>query len=352
MLLLLYLALFGKQRAPSGLVITLVLFEIIVVNTSIALNGAASNPFASVLLVPLILGLVWLPVLPGLVVLAISVVAQAMQLMAPISDHHGAMMQSHAQGMIGSFIVTSCMIAAVVHFFKYQLKVKQAAIQQLRERQLRDEQLLAIGTAAAQLTHDAATPVQSMQLLLEELQDSPGSPDLSELQMQFDILQALLSNWRDVANEVRAAKVSDFSVQSILNSARHIVRLSRPETEVNWPSPENAYEQVYITADRTLVPAIASIIINACDAANLHHNNTVNIQSDLQGESWQLSIDNPSDNDNPLHSNLGAKIVSSENGSGVGAVLSNATVEKFRGTVHWQYEQARVHTTITLPVTT
>lgn len=349
MLLLLYLALFGKHRAPAVIVLALVLFEIIVLNTSIALNGAASNPFSSVLLVPLILGLIWLPLIHGLIVLVVSAIAQGMQLLAPVSDHHGAMMQSHAQSMIVSFIVTSCLIAAVIHFFKYQLRLKQAAIQQMRERQLRDEQLLAIGTAAAQLTHDAATPVQTMKLLIEELEDAPDSPDLAELITQFNILQTLLNNWREVADEVREAKVSNIPISVILNSTRHIVRLSRPEANVHWPAADPAIEQVTIEADRTLVPALASIVINACDGAK-QHKGCVNIIARISDGDWSLTVDNPHDDTMPLHNSLGSKMLTSETGLGIGAVLSNATVEKFNGSVHWQHKESRILTTVKLPV--
>lgn len=331
------------------LVLALVLFEIIILNTSIALNGAASNPFSSVLLVPLILGLIWLPAFPGLIVLVVSVIAQGMQLLAPVSDHHGAMMQSHAQSMIVSFIATSCLITAVIHFFKYQLRLKQAAIQQMRERQLRDEQLLAIGTAAAQLTHDAATPVQTMQLLIEELEDAPDSPDLAELVTQFNILQTLLGNWREVADEVRDAKLSIIPIPVILDNTRHIVRLSRPEANVHWPAIDATIKQATIEADRTLVPALASIVINACDGAK-QHEGSVNINTSIADRRWVLTVDNPHDDAMPFHNNLGSKMMTSETGLGMGAVLSNASIEKFNGSVHWQHKESHILTTIKLPL--
>ena len=52
MLLLLFLLIFGRRRIPTGITLLLALLEIGLVNLSIALNGAASNPFSSILLVP------------------------------------------------------------------------------------------------------------------------------------------------------------------------------------------------------------------------------------------------------------------------------------------------------------
>ena len=132
---------------------------------------------------------------------------------------------------------------------------------------------------------------------------------------------------------------------------QHVVRLSRPEIAVDWPLMENVPESATVNADPTLVPALASIVINACDAAGKHEDNKVTVHSECAGSNWLLRINNPHDGTTPLHSKLGARILESETGLGLGAVLSNATVEKFEGNVHWQCESSQIITTIQLPVT-
>mgnify|MGYP000091049371 FL=1 len=346
MLLLLFLLIFGRRRIPAGFTLFLALLEIGLVNVFIALNGAASNPFSSILLVPLVLSLMLLPFKAGFVVLAVSMAGQSLQLIVPAAGHHSAMMQNHAQGMVLSFVLTSLLVTTVIFYFRLQLGTKTAAIQQLRERQLRDEQLLAIGTAAAQLTHDAATPVQTMRLILEELQESLDENLLIELEGQFYQLETLLKNWRDVADDVRESRTSLFEPATLITSIRHLLLLARPEAEVSWPPRLSVDGSV--KGDRTLIPALANIVINACDAAS---GGAVTVSVGAEQSVYRLTVTNPINNDNPFPKELlGSRFIQSESGFGVGAVLSNATIEKCGGKVSWENHASRVTTVIALPL--
>ncbi|NVK54831.1 MAG: HAMP domain-containing histidine kinase [Alteromonadaceae bacterium] len=346
MLLLIYLLYSGGRRPPVSIILMTVVVEILLVNASIAVNGAASNPFSSILLVPLVLGLALLPFKYGLAVLGISIAAQGAQLVLPTAHRHGDMMQQHAQGMIVSFILTSLLIATVILYFRLQLSAKAAAIQKLRERQLRDEQLLAIGTAAAQLTHDAATPIQTMHLILEELQETPSASLVDDLSVQFRQLQHLLHNWRQVADDVRESRISAFSASDLIRGIRRILLLARPEADINWPAPDKELA-ASVTADRTLLPALSSIVINACDAAN---GAPVKVTTWLDADTLCFKITNPVSADKTLPPDfLGARLVESQTGFGAGAILSNATIEKFGGKVNWNSDNQHVITIITLP---
>lgn len=346
MLLLLYILCFGRHRAPMWLMGTLLCIEIVVINIGIALNGAATNPFSSLLLAPLVLGLILLPVKSGLIIVAISVLAQSVQLyFAPPAEHHSGMMAEHARGMIASFIATSLLITVVVLYFKLKLNVKSQAIHQLRERQLRDEQLLAIGTAAAQLTHDAATPVQTLRLVFEEVLEAQRSPLIKELEPPLEHLETLLKDWRQVADDIREARLTTYSAQQLVASAKSILRLSRPEANIAWSVTLDS-SNTMINADRTLVPALASIIINACDAAGEQQ---ICVALHARHQEWVITVTNPYSAKSALPPNsLGNRIVESETGFGVGAVLSNATVEKFGGKVTWTTTALDVVTTIVL----
>jgi len=226
------------------------------------------------------------------------------------------------------------------------LGAKTAAIQQLRERQLRDEQLLAIGTAAAQLTHDAATPVQTMGLILEELSDSRDLTLLAELQSQYSQLEILLRNWRDVADDVREARTSEFSPLNLIRAIRHLIILARPEAQINWP--QQMPHKGCIQGDRTLIPALANIVINACDAAA---SEAVNFSMDVNSSLLRLTVTNPVSHNTAFPKELlGSRFIHSESGFGVGAVLSNATIEKYGGKVSWEKNGNQVTTVIELPL--
>ncbi|MFQ6370470.1 sensor histidine kinase [Shewanella sp. YIC-542] len=333
MILLLVMLLW--QRPSPRWMLGLLLAEVLLMNGIMAANGAASNPFNVVLLLPVVLAFMLLSAPFALSVLLLSIGAQVGQLwLLPPHDGHGSLMTSHYYGMVVGFVLAAMLVAVVVWYLRKQLAQREAAIHQLRERQLRNEQLLAIGTAAAQLTHDMATPVQSMQLLIDEVMEQhPPGPALTELNRQLQRVVAQLQNWRGIADDVREARLRRYDTQQLWRALQHLVLLARPEAHISWQShaPERQ-----LSADGTLLPALTNIIVNACEAAGAQSHPWVNVQSIIVDDLWQLRIENPAAGvPESLLTQLGFKLQPSEAGHGMGAVLSNATIEKFHGRVNW-----------------
>ncbi|QUN07133.1 HAMP domain-containing histidine kinase [Shewanella yunxiaonensis] len=350
MILLLVMLLW--QRPSPRWMLLLLLTEVLLANGIIAANGAASNPFNAVLLLPVVLAFMLLPWLSAATVLAVSLASQISQLwLLPRHGEHAGVMTSHYYGMVIGFVLTAILVAAVVWYLREQLAVREQAIHRLRERQLRNEQLLAIGTAAAQLTHDVATPVQSMRLLIEELleQQTPGSV-LTELDQQLHRIEYQLRNWRSIADEVRAARLRPYELKHLWQSLQHLLLLARPETPINWYWQDMApYGE--IRADGTLLPALTNIIINACEAAQTQSHCQVDVYAAATADYWTLKIENSAVGvSQALLTQLGFRLLPSEKGHGVGAVLTNATIEKFHGKVNWYRRDDKIVTYVELPL--
>lgn len=352
MLLIIAMALTRHRHFPHSIIFVFLLAEILILNSIIAFNGAASNPFNAVLLVPVVLAFMWLPHIPALLLWLISVGGQLAQLI-PFSTvnhtHNG--MNAHFESMIISFVITSAIIAVVTLYFKYQISKKEADIQQLRERQLRNEQLLAIGTAAAQLTHEVATPVQSAQLLLEEgIEQLPTTPDwLLSLQKQFQRVHQKLSEWRLIAEDIRMQKSDHFQIESLWSEVKYLMSIARPETEIQWQT-NNLDDSGKLIADRTLLPALTSIIVNACDAALNTSDPKVTVYSEVFNSQWRIKVVNKSNSlSEQTIKELGQRFLPSTAGHGIGATVSNATIEKFHGKVIWFRESDNLVTLVTLP---
>ena len=350
MLLLFITAILAPYRLAHSVAAALLAIEIVGLNFIVALNGAATNPFSMVLLVPLVLGLMLLSKGWAVAILLLSIAGQLAQLAFPELHSSDGMLAVHSQNMIVGFVLTCILITAVVAYFRLQLSRQSLALHTLRERQLRDEQLLAIGTAAAQLTHDAATPVQTIRLLLEELHQAPQPLTLAEIEEQFSLLESMLKNWRRVADDVRESRQTRFTAGEIVQTLRHTIALARPESHIDWPE-EHEFKGPAICADRTLLPALTSILLNACQAHDPDTRRPVTLVLCLTSHTWQFTITNVTKALDSEHLRvLGSQLVPSHTGSGAGAVLSNATIEKFGGEVRWQQHHHTVTTEIILPV--
>lgn len=327
--------------------------DVITLNLLIAAYGAASNPFNAVLLVPVALACMYLPLGAATVIITLSILIQLaqLQLMPQLATMNTAM-KHHFFAMVISFIITSLLISAVIGYFRKQLMTQEQALRQLRERQLRDEQLLAIGTAAAQLTHELATPIQSIRLLVEEgLEQSPKPLWVEELEQEFTRIEWQLNSWRQVADDVRSQRRYRYPLDELWRAMRRLLLLTRPEAQIVWLNQHDHGQPAWtVKADRTLLPALTSIIINACEAAAQTTDHRVAVCSCILDTYWSLRIINHAQS-MPAErwEKLGSQLLTSAHGLGVGAVISNATIEKFAGQVNWQSFNDSVITTVCLP---
>ncbi|WP_347330833.1 sensor histidine kinase [Marinimicrobium locisalis] len=329
------------------------LLDILLWNAVVWLTGGASNPFSALLLIPLALAFLTLP--PGLAacLLVVSILCQLAQLnaMSEMSAGHGGM-SGHFEAMVMGFVIAAVLLALTLLYLRRQLRQRETDLQRLREAQLRDEQLLAVGTAAAQLTHEMATPVQSVRLLLEELDDTLANSASEKtagvratMSQQLERIEGLLEDWRVIAEDVRERRLTLLSLETLQASLRKTLAITRPGDQVHWPDSAPLQGR-RVRADRTLIPAVLSLLHNALDAGG-----EVWVSSRIEGGHWLLDIDNDGQPLSPeLQTRLGAEFVPSTSGFGVGARVSHATLERFGGRVLWSADSARTRTRLTLPV--
>lgn len=348
MILLICMAAFRKRRLTVIWMFALLLLEIVALNLLIAFNGAASNPFSAVLLIPVVMACVWLPRSAALTIVGFSIAAQWTQWQFTQLDASHAML-AHAQGMLLSFTITSVLIMTVVFYLRHRLAQQEHQLQALREKQLRNEQLLAIGTAAAQLTHELATPTQAAQWLLEEALEKthPVPTWLDDLNRQFSRIQHKLEHWRHVTDDVRHQRTVSINAYALATDIQHVMQFARPEVSITW-QVERQLESVDINADRTLLPALSNVIVNACDAQKQASDAPVVVNITAQQRTFCIEVRNAGHSDNLNH--LGHRLMPSSRGHGAGAVISNATLEKFGGTLRWHQNHNEVVTWITLPL--
>lgn len=147
-------------------------------------TGGYANPFIFLLLVPLILGSVFLP--PRL---AWSLAAWVGLIYTLLMAYYHPLVLAvapevavdlHLRGMWLNFLLTAMVVAAFTGALAAALRRRDTALAHAREQRLRDEQLFALGLQAAAAAHDLATPLASVRLILDDLrQDYAGDDELS-----------------------------------------------------------------------------------------------------------------------------------------------------------------------------
>lgn len=315
-------------------------------NSFIWLNGAATNPYAVLILVPMAAAMLLLPFRLAWLVIVVGVAGQLMQLQAPLPTHH--QMDTHYRAMVYGQIFAGLLLGVTLHILRVRIVREQQALRALHQRQHRDEQLVTIGTAAAQFSHEVATPIQTIQFMLEDVrQRYPNDEDLQRAEQQIKRIHNLLLDWRQVAEDVRTHRVLELQVNELVQQVRDALLIARPDIRVHWHDDEQPGS--VIQADRTLIPAILSLLHNAADAAPL--DSKIDVKTQVVESTWQMIIRNEGEPlDAPRKRGLGRELLPSSRGVGAGAMLSYATFERFGGTVSWHAEAGHTVTEICMPV--
>lgn len=240
------------------------------------LSGGATNPFAWLFLLPLIIAATVLPryMVWAMAALAIACYSFLMFHFVPFGDghiHHDQNFSQHVFGMWFGFIMSALLVAWFVTGMASNLRRRDRLLAQAREQRLRDEQLVALGTLATGAAHELGTPLATMAVLTRELErtdvDDPTRRKLHILRDQIARCKQALSVISASAGESRAeggglARVPVF-LEEILAEWRRQRLEARIRVEIE-PGPDASR----ILDEYTLHQSLINLLNNAADVSH------------------------------------------------------------------------------------
>lgn len=330
--LLINIALFylyrGNRNASSGEYLFQVLLDIVFLTLLLYFANGATNPFVSLLLIPVAIAAVTLSK-PLLLLVSFTALAAYSALLFSLDPHqlHMVDMQQHFIGMWLNFVLSALVVVLVVASLARTMRQQERFVSQLREEQLRQEQLVALGTTAAQFAHQMATPLATANLLTEELELEHSSPLLTQLNEQLGLCSKRLQDFRVMSEELKQNSKVHIPLNKLFSQLQQEIQLNFADVEVDYQL--NTSENLAVYTDSTLFPALLNLVQNALQASK--KNNSLNIAISSQIESQQLRItirDFGKGLSEQSLLELGSSIVKSELGFGMGVLLSHATLER------------------------
>lgn len=307
-----------------------IMADVIFLSLLLYFSGGASNAFVSLLLMPIAIAAVTLPKLLITLVTLTAVIAYSL-LLAMLPDHasHHVDMSQHFTGMWINFLFSALVVSVVVARMAFSLSQKERTLAQIREEQLRQEKLLTLGVASVQVTHQIATPIASVQLLIDELSEQqPNDPIVDELQQQLKRCQQSLGQFRKLAAEVRQQKISPLSCLNLVKQITEHTTLNFPELTLEWLNHSKLPEQAAIASDSSLIPAILNLIQNA-QRANPKAITSIEISSEIKSRHWHIAIRDFGTGFNLASlAELGQQPIVSEQGLGMAVMLSHVSLER------------------------
>ena len=133
-------------------------------------TGGATNPFTMLYLLPLTVAAALLPGIYTWLSAAITISCYSLLLFfyhplpLAMSLDHGTV-NPHVLGMWSGFVLSACLIAMFIVKMGRSLRERDKLLAEAREKSLKDEQLIVLGTLAAGAAHELGTPLGTMAII-------------------------------------------------------------------------------------------------------------------------------------------------------------------------------------------
>jgi len=316
---------------------TQLILDVLALTVLLYYTGGSTNPFAPLYLLPLTLTAATLPGRYTWSMLAITVICYSILLFHYVdlpqmhgSHDHG--FRLHVLGMWLGFLLSAVLIAGFITQMAATVKQQDKKISDLREKQLRHEQVLALGTLAAGAAHELGTPLSTMAILLKDMEPNAGidKQELMTLQEQVDRCRNILGSISASAGTTRAVSGSEVSLDSHLTNLIDAWQNSRDIQAKKTISGTQPAPRV--VADQTLDQALLNLLNNAADASA----NDVEVTATWNENSLTFEVaDRGSGLAPEIIGKTGYSIDSTkQNGLGLGLFLTYSTLERLGGSVH------------------
>ena len=303
-------------------------------------TGGATNPFAWIFLIPLIIAATVLSTRATWLMAALTTSCYSLLMFfhQPWTGgghmHHDDTFTQHVFGMWFGFVLSAALIAWFVVGMANTLRKRDQMLAEAREQALRDEQLVALGTLATGAAHELGTPLATMAIVTRELEraDVPEAMKrkLSILRDQVGRCKRALSVISASAGEARAESGSLIQVELFLNKVISEWQSQRLQADVEMQlagGPASAQ----IVDEYTLHQSLINLLNNAADVSS---------ESLVFKSFWdedRLEIDildrGPGLHPNTIASLGQQKTSQKEYGMGLGLFLTHATIQRQGGNI-------------------
>lgn len=260
----------------EGTVFAQLLGDVAVLTAQLYWSGGATNPFVSLYLLPLTIAaaglekrytwamaLVTVACYSGLVFWHEPLVTE---------DDAAPPFDLHVTGMWLNFVVSAALTAFFVVRIAATLRERDRLLAAAREKALRDQQVVALGTLAAGAAHEIGSPLATIAVLAREMErDFGADPDLGptvvSLRKQVETCKRIVTDLMASAGQMRAEGGGPQPLDRFIESAVARWQELRPGARValvlegERPAPR-------IVAEQTVSQTLASLLNNAADASS------------------------------------------------------------------------------------
>jgi len=335
------------------------MFDVVILTGLLYFSGGSTNPFVILYLLPLALTAAALPAGYAWVMAGVSVACYTALLFyyVPLPQDHSGMHDTFGQHVLGmwlGFVLSAGLIAWFAVKMSDTRRSRDQLLAQMREDELRNEQILALGTLATGAAHELGTPLSTMAVLTRELEQDVDSSSMRDqlqlLRTQIDRCKSILSTLSVSAGASRAEGGKRLALEQYLQALVEDWQSSRRGLGVrhHWEGPRPSPE---IFAEQVLSQAIVNILNNAADASPAH----IEVTAKWDEHNLELAICDRGAGLTPEAEQVAGQPFFTTKppgqGLGLGLFLAHTTLRRLGGKVNlYNREGGGVCTHLTLPL--
>jgi two-component system sensor histidine kinase RegB len=240
-------------------------------------SGGASNPFAFLYLLQVILSALLLEAWTTWVIVALASAALAglsvwsVPLTLP-PDNDLGFFSLYVQGMIICFILNASLLVVFITRINANLRSADALLANLRQRAAEEEHIVRMGLLASGAAHELGTPLATLSVILGDWRRMPefrAKPELldeiTEMETQLQRCKAIVSGILMSSGETRGESSGRTTIKTFLDQLAKEWRTSRPVHDFVYRN--RLVQDLPVVFDSTLKQMIFNVLDNALEAS-------------------------------------------------------------------------------------
>jgi two-component system sensor histidine kinase RegB len=236
-------------------------------------SGGATNPFVTLYLLPLAFAAAALPARYAWAMAGLTTVCYTLLLYwhVPLPQTHAGGAHDfglHVAGMWFGFVLSAVLIAGFAARMSATLRERDRLAAEMREHELREERVIALGTLAAGAAHELGTPLSTMAVLVKDMAAAQpvGEDRLATLRAQLARCKEILGSLSASAGQLRAEGGAARALDEWLEEIVQRWRVVRPGVGVRMHL-DGARPAPRVIGEQTLAQAVTNVLNNAADAS-------------------------------------------------------------------------------------
>jgi len=253
------------------------LVDVAILTSLLYLSGGATNPFAFLYLLQVILSAVLLRPAYAWTFVLVTVVCLAglsrYYLPLPLAlDHERGIESLYVQGLLICFMLIAGLLVFFITRITANLRAGDAQLAHLRQRAVEEEHVVRMGLLASGAAHELGTPLATLSVILGDWKRMPEfarNPELleeiGEMQAQLKRCKAIVSGILLSAGETRGESSARTTLRTFLDELAREWQASRPVGAFQYDNHFGT--DLPVVFDETLKQMVCNVLDNAREAS-------------------------------------------------------------------------------------